>query len=880
MKAPKKNQVPRFLVGIDLGTTHTVVAYCDTEDKAGEEIKLFPIEQLVAPGELNACSLLPSVRYHPAPGELAKEDIQLPWPTSEFEDVPEVVLGELARSLGAKAQGRLVTSAKSWLSHGDVDRTAAILPWATDTDAIKVSPVTASASYLAHVRSAWNKSFSEYPLEKQELVITIPASFDEVARSLTIEAAKLAGLPNIRLLEEPQAVCYDWLNQNRSQISTALGDIQLILVCDIGGGTTDLTLIKVTPGEKEPKLTRVGVGNHLMLGGDNIDLTLAHHAEKRIVGENARLSGAELFQLIEQCRIAKEALLADDAPEIFRVTLLGSGSRLIGGARSTEFSRQEINSIVLEGFFPESKRNEFPSGKRSGVVEFGLPYASEPAISKHIAAFLRDHQSACEEALSGNGQPAIPDALLLNGGMFRSQTITKRLFNLLSEWRGSNVTSLDNHQPDLAVAYGAVAYSKARLGEQIKIAGGSARSYFLSLEHNDKENHQGVCLLPRGSDEGEEIVLTDRQFSLRLGQPVRFNLVSSTGDTPYQSGQLVPINSQNFLSLPPLDVAFDGENMGEGQETTVQLAASLTEIGTLQIQCVSVKNQDKRWNVEFQLRGRTTRTLTNPQDSSLPDSLENALMHIQLIFGKKSKEVTPKAVKAIRINLEKILGPRKDWNTLLLRELSGVLLDAIKYRRRTANHERGWLSLTGFCLRPGFGNPLDDWRIEQLWSIYNQNIQFVNESQNWSEWWTLWRRVAGGLDESAQKIIFNDIKNFVNPVEARKGKIANLVSKRGYDDIIRLAAVLERLPVENKISLGNWLLIRLSKASEPKQTWWAVGRVGARIPFHGSNHNVVPRAIVVDWLETMLDYDWKKTIEIGFAAAILARKSNDRDRDI
>jgi len=869
-----------YLVGIDLGTTHTVVAYTKA-DNAHQEIQIFQIEQLVSPGQVAARPLLPSVRYHPASGELSEADLSFPSGTPSSDEV--AVIGEAARLLGAKTKGRFVTSAKSWLSHPSVDHAADILPWGSSDDIAKVSPITASASYLSHIRTVWGHRFPDAPLEKQDIVITVPASFDEAARSLTLEAARLAGLPNVRLLEEPQAVCYDWLRRNTGTIKQALADVHLLLVCDVGGGTTDLTLIKVEQGEQEPKLTRVGVGDHLMLGGDNVDLALAHVAESRLGNGEKRLSAADLSQLIEQCRIAKERLLSDDAPEQINVTLLGGGSKLIGSSRSVALSRDEVRSIALDGFFPLSSLDDLPDRKRSGVVEFGLPYAAEPAVSKHIAAFLKLHSAAAGEALLGKG--TVPDALLLNGGVFRSQPITQRLVDLIRSWRSSPPVLLENRHPELSVAFGAVSYALARRDKKLKIGGGSARSYFLLVDTDDSSKQQGpsillrtgICILPKGSEEGDEVILKDRRFALRLGVPVRFHLVSLSGDGDFKPGDVAEITDL-FHSLPPLAVAFEGDDSKPNAEVIVELSVAQTEVGTLKIQCISVEDSSQRWDVEFQIRKRAAALST---DAALPGNFNQIAEQIQTIFGAKSKQVDPKAVKNLRADLERLIGaPRTEWQTPLLRAMFGVLLDGAKYQRRSENHERVWLSLTGFCLRPGFGYPLDDWRVEQLWKNYPQGIQFVNETQNWTEWWTLWRRIAGGLDMAAQERIFTDIAKFLNPAAARQPGVAKQIKTRGYDDMVRLAAVLERLPVAKKIQLGEWLLKRLEKAGEPSQTWWAVGRIGARMPFHGSSHNVISAEIVCQWLKQMLVLDWKKIPQAGFAATLIARMSGDRARDI
>jgi molecular chaperone DnaK (HSP70) len=853
----------KYHIGIDLGTTHTVVAYAETHKKTAE-IHIFEIEQLVAPGEVSSLKLLPSVRYHPATGELSAADMAFS-PSGD-----QAITGQAARALSAKTQGRFISSAKSWLSHPSIDHTAAILPWGSHDDVYKVSPLEASASYLQHVRQVWNHKNPNTLFEEQNIVITVPASFDDSARSLTIEAARLAGLQHARLLEEPQAVCYDWLHRHADTLENTLKNIKLLLVCDVGGGTTDLTLIKVDHSQKEPKLSRIAVGEHLMLGGDNIDLTLAHLAESRISTENKKLSSADLSYLLEQCRIVKEQLLADNAPEFLSVTLLGGGSKLIGGARSAQFTRDEVHAIALDGFFPLSKIDELPNKKRSGVVEFGLPYAAEAAVSKHIAAFLKTHQQTIKSAL---GEASIPDALLLNGGVFRSPKITQRTIDLLESWQSQAPLLLENQHPELSVAYGAVSYGLAREHKNINIGGGASRSYFLLIGSEEKQ--QSICILPRGSEENNEIILKDRQFSLRLGQPVSFHLVSLTGGKDYQVGEIVTLND-DFHPLPPLAVAFEHEDYAQNTEVEVQLSATLSEVGTLQIQCISTEEKSRRWNVQFQIRKATKATLAQ----KLPDNFLLAIEKIEAIFGSKSKEINPKAVKSLRVDLEKLLGLRSTWSSLILRELFSALLEVRKNHRRSPNHERVWLSLIGYCLRPGFGYQLDNWRVEQLWKAYNNKIQFVNETQNWSEWWTLWRRISGGLDTESQELIFDDIEKYINPASARQGTVAKQGKQKSYDDMVRLAAVLERLPINKKEQLGEWLLKRLQKSSEPAQSWWAVGRIGARVPFHASTHFVVPPATAELWLQQLLTVDWKKIPQAAFAATLIARMSGDRANDI
>ncbi len=474
---------PPHIVGIDLGTTHTVVAYAAAGD---EDIRIFDIEQLVAPGAVAARPFLPSARYHPSPEEFADQGLQLPGQPRDVAGVDHVVIGTLARQRGAQVPGRVVTSAKSWLSHRSADRMAAILPWGAPREVAKVSPVAASASYLAHVRHAWNRRFPEAPLETQELVLTVPASFDEGARRLTVEASRMAGLPKAHLLEEPQAAFYDWLFRHRLTLREDLAHTRLVLVCDVGGGTTDMTLIRVQSHGGNPILKRVGVGDHLMLGGDNMDLALARVAEAELGQE---LSGSELSQLLEQCRAAKEQLLSESGPERLPVTLLGAGRRLVGGARSVMLTRETLNAMIVEGFFPRVPADEAPRHARGGIVEFGLPYAADPAITRHVAAFLARHAQVSREALglADTAALAMPDTILLNGGVFRAVALGERLQRVLGDWRGAPPHVLDNAHPETAVACGAVAYGLARQGKGPYIGGGSARSYFLVVDTKRSE---------------------------------------------------------------------------------------------------------------------------------------------------------------------------------------------------------------------------------------------------------------------------------------------------------------------------------------------------------------------------------------------------------
>jgi molecular chaperone DnaK (HSP70) len=867
------------LVGIDLGTTNTVLAHADV---GSGHVATFEIPQLVAPGEVGTAPLLPSSRYHPLDGELAADALQLPWSERDVGGVDRVAIGRLARSLGAASPGRLVASAKSWLSHPGVDRTAPILPWGAPDDVPKVSPLAASASYLAHLRAAWNTQYPARPLERQQIVLTIPASFDEGARALTLEAARLAGLPDVRLLEEPQAALYDWLQRHRTTLGPDLADAKLVLVADVGGGTTDFTLVKVELKDDEPALSRIGVGNHLILGGDNMDLALAHLAESRL-GEPQRLSAGRLAQLTERCRAAKEQLLALDAPDEVTVTLLGSGSRLIGASRSATIAKADVERIVLDGFFPLNETQEGPQRARAGIVEFGLPYASDPAITRHLAGFLRQHAQAAREALGieDDGHLPVPDTLLLNGGVFRGEALARRLADVLSAWRGDSIRVLHNADPDVAVARGAVAYSLARAGLAPAIESGSARSYYLILEEGARL--RAVCVLPRGARAGAEITLAERSFALRVGRPVRFHLVSSVAETA-AAGDIVDLDPADVVRLPAIATVLHAQD-AKTASIPVQLAAALSELGTLEMFCVAEDGSGQRWRLEFQLRGEEeTPEAAHPQ-------IDEAIKRIDRIFGARNQQVEAREVRQLRGALEHVLGSRERWETPLLRRLFDALMERAKGRRRSAEHERVWLNLAGWCLRPGFGDPLDDWRIQQLWALFPAGAQYFKDTQVRAEWWTLWRRVAGGLSTEAQLRLLDDFAFNLQADPGDRAKRPATLVDGSEDDMLRLGASLERIPAAYKAEIGDWMVGRImgipvtpkpdaKTAATYARYLWALARVGARTPLHGSAHEVAPPDAAGRWLTELMTLDWKRIEPAGFAAAHLARKTGDRTRDI
>ncbi|MFV8455297.1 Hsp70 family protein [Vibrio owensii] len=880
---------PRFLVGIDLGTTNTVVAYCEITDNLEQsEVSLFDIDQLIGPGEVVRKPLLPSFRYHPAVGQISPSDLTLPWENEPVSgDISNVIVGEWARELGAKVEGRQVSSAKSWLSHQAVDRSSDILPWAGAQDVDKVSPVIASASYLNHIRQAWNYRHPSNKLEDQDVVVTVPASFDETARKLTLEAAELAGLKKIVLLEEPQAVCYDWYARHQQTAADELKELPLILVCDVGGGTTDLSLIEASfSSQDELALDRIGVGEHLMLGGDNLDLALAHLAESRF-NQSKKLTAASLTKLIQQTRKAKENLLSASAPEEVKITMLGSGSKLLGGTKSIGLSKQEVHQIALDGFFPLSDFSEVPDKRRSAVVEFGLPYVADPAVSKHVAEFLTQHQQVARAALGieDDKQNAIPVGLLLNGGVFNSELVTERVTTLLSDWRGAPVTVLDNPHPDWSVALGAVAFGKARRGAQLKIGGGAARSYFLHLQEKNKMG-KALCLLAKGTEEGHEIRLSGRRFSLTLGEPVRFNLLTSTHDTltnntAIQNGVMVDVDPDLFAPLPPYITTLEGEGAelqaNQKERVEVQLACQLTEVGTLKMECVSAEDDSKRWELEFEVRNKQT---DDSEQVKLHPKLNECKELVARLYSGNKKSAESKEIKTLAKDLEKKLGKRDEWDFTTLRQLFDTFAQGRKRRRRSEQHEKNWLRLAGFALRPGFGDPTDSWRIEQVWGLYQQNIQFKNH-QGWTDWWVFWRRIAGGLSQEQQETILADIAKYLHPGAMKNPQSAKAAQDMGYESMVRLSASLEHLEVEDKVLLATWFLSKAINHNQFEQAhWWAMGRLASRTPLYGSQHNVVPREQAEQWLPKLLEQNWQKEPMIAFAAVMICRKTSDRLFDI
>ena len=794
--------------------------------------------------------------------ELPQGALSLPWDRTD----PAPAVGAFARDQGARVPGRHVASAKSWLCHPSVDRTARILPWGAPPEVARLSPVEASARILAHLRSAWDAAHREAPLAEQDLVVTVPASFDEGARALTLRAAAEAGLTHLVLLEEPQAAFYDWTRVHRTSLSEELEGVRLIFVCDIGGGTTDFTLVVADARSETPALRRVAVGDHLLLGGDNMDIALARSVEARL---SARLGAGQWGALVQACRVAKERLLSSDAPEELSVSIPGAGSRLVGGALSASLRRDEARALLLDGFLPEVPRDAAPARavRAAGLAELGLPYAADPAITRHAAAFLRRHAPTVAEALGGEPGEVRLDAILFNGGALAADALASRLTSVLQSWQSPPLRRLRNDAPDLAVARGAAMYGLVRRGVGLRIGGGSPPTYYVGVSSEGSTG--ALCVVPRGAAEGVPQEAPGRTFGLVLGKPVRFRLFAASGYRADRPGDLVPLDDE-LAELPPLQTVVQGEGTAQ-----VRLRSALTEIGTLELSCVA---EQAAWKLEFQLRqSSASDNEGSGAVGALPRTIDQAREAIQHVYGKKPREVQGREVKDLWRNLERALGDRASWTLATSRDLWSVLWAGAQKRRRTADHERLFLQLCGFTLRPGFGAPLDSWRCEQVFTLLPQGVTHHKEAAVWAAYWILWRRIAAGLGDAEHAALFAAIEPHLRPQP--KGRVANPGKKPpglGVDEMVRLLGALERLEPSKKVEAGGWLIDRLRTGDAPGVAW-ALGRLGARVPVAGAAHHAVPQEVAAEWVEFLLGVD---APEASFALAELARLSGDRARDL
>ncbi len=606
----------RFSIGIDLGTTHCALSYVDMQASDGEQVvqQVLDVPQLTAPASVEGRPLLPSFLYLPHESELPPADLALPWGTSA-----DAVAGEFARQRGAATPIRLVASAKSWLCHPGVDRRAPLLPADAPPEVERISPLAASTRYLQHLRQAWDAAHPGAPFDQQDITVTIPASFDPAARELTAEACRAAGYQQLTLLEEPQAALYSWIQASggRWRKQVAHGDV--ILVVDVGGGTTDLSLIAVLEQGGNLQLQRVAVGEHILLGGDNMDLALAYGVARKLAAEGRQLDAWQTRALAHGCRAAKEQLLADEALQAVPVVVPSRGSKLIGGSIRTEVTRAEVLALLVEGFFPPVAVSDKPQTRaRAALTQLGLPYAQDAAVTRHLAAFLSRQAGAVEQVEGLQGQPGAsflhPTAILFNGGVLKARQIEQRILEVVNGWLSAEgappARLLEGANLDLAVARGAAYYGHVRRGRGVRIRGGTAQSYYVGVESNMpaipgmEPPISALCLAPFGMEEGTEVALDAQEFGLVVGQPVRLRFFGSSMRRQDAVGSVLDFwGPEELVELQQIEAQLPAEGRTPGEVVTVQLHARVTDIGTLELLAVPVGGSE-RWKVEFDVRAQ------------------------------------------------------------------------------------------------------------------------------------------------------------------------------------------------------------------------------------------------------------------------------------
>jgi len=827
-------------IGIDLGTTNSALAYIDereAEDRDFPPLHIFETPQLVAAGRVEARRTLPSFLY--------------------LEDGQPV--GVYAREQGALVPTRLVHSAKSWLSNPDVDRTAKILPWDSQETGRVLSPVEVSARILAKFREEWDKAKGT-PLAEQEIVLTVPASFDEEARELTVMAARDAGLEKLTLLEEPAAAFYSWIANNLATSRKKLFDGQIVLVCDVGGGTSDFSLIRVSREGDLVNFTRTAVGKHLLLGGDNLDLTLAWLVESKL---GVPLSIRQRSGLRRQCSAAKEKLLNDAHLKSVEITVLGSGSSLIGKSLKTEILREEALELALEGFLPMSERGELPKEeKRSLFRELGLPYVADPAVTRHLNQFLEP-----------TGQT--PDAILFNGGFFIPEILRERVADVVGHWYGRRPEIFENTDLDLAVARGAAYYSYVRsTGSGVLVRGGLPRTYYIGLGEPREGKFPAVCLVPRGAEEGAALEIDNDALQLVANRPVSFRLYSSLTRTGDVLGQVLEFDAADagLHMHAPLHAVIRFGKKVEERLIPVKLGARLTEIGTLESWCES-KISDNRWRLQFELRKLSLEAPAERKAAAVvsEQAMKRSLELIEAVFSPSAK--SPIAPEEVPAKLEQTMGLGKNsWPISAIRQMAGAFLAAADGRKKSPAYEIRWLNLAGFCLRPGFGYPGDDFRIEQARRVYAAGLTYGNQVQCEIDWWIFWGRVAGGLNRNQQTDVYQRLSAFLLPRGIKKPQRINPSLLR---EMWRCAASLELLPLGTKTELGEALVKRVKAGDFKESELWCLGRLGARKLFYGPINLVIPPATVSRWVEAL-----RGIPAAGDALAGMARRTEDPTRDL
>ncbi|MBS0639829.1 MAG: Hsp70 family protein [Proteobacteria bacterium] len=860
---------PRYAIGIDLGTTNSALAFMPlVSDDAPAQV--LPIAQWESLAGLADSNTLPSFLYLP-------EDAVAAQLQGRAAGAGDWIVGRFAKAKASETPERVVHSAKSWLIHHAADRLAPFLPWGSSelSREQKISPVRAAALILNYLRGAWNDQFADAntAFNDQLVTVTVPASFDAAAQRLTLTAAEEAGFPaGVRLLEEPQAAFYCWLQSHDPAHALYQGhptvEPRHVLVVDIGGGTSDFSLfeLRLTPGTPIPAINRVAVSDHILLGGDNIDLALAHYVERQFTGgATGQLAGAEWDQLVAACRTLKEQALAapGQADEAFPVAIAGRGSSLFAAARTAMVTRADIERVLLSGFFPDCDKSARPSQLAGGLREWGLPYAADTAVTRHLADFLRD-------------RPRV-DAVLFNGGSVTPASLRQRITALIGSWQaGATPLQLANDEPALAVARGAARFGALLHRHTANIAAGAARAVFLEVL-TGADQTSVVCVLPRNAPPEVPYAIDIPGLEVRTDQPVRFRAFSSARHGRAQAGDLLDWREGEFHPLPPLQTVVKAGGP-EGGRVPVRLTARINALGLLQIACDSIDAaRPQSWPLEFNLRAVEHANPANAAPPVAPNAdpaaVDAAVTRIDTVFSRPLAGGSKMAAGAVLQSLERSLGmPRATWNAPLLRALWRPLSERFDGRRRSVEHEEAWLAIAGFLMRPGFGVAGDDVRMDSLWRVQEAGPAHQGKRIKTQEY-LLWRRVAGGLSSDRQMALL-------------AGEIDRLRSGKAPDELVRLVGTLELLPVDIKVSLVEaFITVAGALLDEKKQCapyFNALGRMLNRAPLRAGPEAVLPAGLVERAWDRFRDYDWSEQALAEIQPMFLraARVVGDRSLDV
>lgn len=843
--------IPEFSIGIDLGTTNCAMAF---QPLAGGGSEIFPIPQWESATSSTEAAMLPSFLF------LAR--------SGAGEAAPQWIAGRMARRQAADTPERVAHSAKSWLGHHAVDREAAFLPWGSDEipPAEKLSPIAVSALLLAHLRTAWDAKFPNAPFNGQILTITVPASFDPAAQRLTLEAARQAGFPDgVRLLEEPQAAFYRWLEAHGSPDATA--GIRHVAVIDIGGGTSDFSLFEIRPGSPLPHVRRVAVSDHLLLGGDNIDLAIAHRLEPQFVGTSQRLPGRQWNDLVARCRDLKERCLSGGHEGAESVSLPGRGSGLFSDTASVRVDRQLVRGILIDGFFPDCPADARPEESASGLKEWGLPYAADSAITRHLAQFL-------------SGHPPV-DHILFNGGALRPEVLRNRIREQIARWQPGTVPAvLDSPEPDLAVARGAARFGALGHRREARIEAAAARAVYLEAGHRGEKPDAPtlVCILPMGAGTEQEFSTALPGLELRLNQPVLFHPFVSTRRPMDAAGSLVAWNDRDFQRLPSLQTTARLDGRHPQKSLPVTLSARLSELGALEVSCASSDpNLRRQWPLAFNLRQQTAEAPAEAArcDPGIdPDRLEAARADIAKRFSLPPARHEKFGATHLLKGLEKISGlPKAEWSWALLRALWPALASCAPHCADSVEHEEAWLILCGFLLRPGFGGALDASRIDDLWQLRSGGPSHAGKRVQLQEF-ILWRRVAGGLSRERQHAVLAP-------------RLPALLSDpQPSPELVRLAGALERIDLPTKTSLFESFLAKARSLADDgghcAPFLVALGMLLNRSPLYAGPEAVVSPSLVERAFQELSDLDWSEPDFLEAQTLFLraARVVNDRHLDL